>query len=170
MLASGCQILHNLHFTQYKAVHLSISLFLILTWVCHWSAFLYEWPNEAKERKAEICPFETPVNQCDIFTPELRLACRPHFSGWQHRLLYRCGKEGTTFELSTHLTHKQWMPATDWGGNLHSDASVGDFPSASTVLSEAEVRVICSQFINPATDWIASLSLTSTIRQCRWML
>lgn len=85
-------VLHNFHFTQYKAVHLSISFSPILTWVCylpHWSASLYEWPNEAKEREEEICPPETRVNQCDIFTSELRWACRPHFSGWQRRPLWK---------------------------------------------------------------------------------
>lgn len=52
---------------------------------CHWSAFLYERPNEAKKGKEKICPSETTLNQCDIFTPELWWASRPHFSARQPR-------------------------------------------------------------------------------------
>lgn len=152
MLALGFQMNMNFDFTQYKTLHLSISLALADMSVPSPSIHLPSFMSglmKRRSKKGEICPSETSLNQRDVFTPELRWACRPQFSGRQPRLLLCRAEEDRAFELSTLLTHRntQSMPTADRGGNLHLGTTVADSTSACSVQSEGEVRVIYCQVL-----------------------
>lgn len=122
MLASGCQM--NRTFISHS-VKPFIYLFPFLSFwhecaiSLHWSPFLYEWPNEAREPKEEICPSETSLNQCDVFTPNLRWACRPNFSAMaaQTAVPPQRGRQSfwTVNTLNTHANKVEiCIQATQW--------------------------------------------------------
>lgn len=144
------------NFTQPPPLLLCVPLFPSLTWACYLASIdlpffmtgLMKWRRE----KREICPSETSLNQCDVFTPALRWSdthsLQPSFPSQAAQTLCSLDtvaqRKTELFELSTC---RQTAETVGCGGNLHSGAAVVDSTWASPLLSEGEVRVICSRFL-----------------------